>query len=276
VADSFILWYPDAHPRAVWLGGLRDKPSRRATVTTDEYREPAAPQRVLVIAAHPDDIEFVVAGTTAKWRRAGSAVRYVVATSGDAGSRDPRMTRSELARLREAEQRAAAAIVGVEEVGFLGYPDGIVEPTLALRRDLVREIRRFRPEAVICFDPTMVFAGNGYINHPDHRAVAQAALDAVAPAAAMPLIFPELRLEGLEPHQVRTVWVTSGEQANVWIDISETIERKIEALRQHASQFPDGWDPAEMLRGWAAESGEKVGMRYAESYRRITLVDEEE
>lgn len=241
----------------------------------DAYQEPGAPARVLVIAAHPDDIEFVVAGTVAKWRRAGSVVRYVVVTSGDAGTQDPNLTRAELARIREAEQRAAAAVVGVDDVVFLGYPDSAVEPTLSLRRDLVREIRRFRPTAVICFDPTMWFAGDEYINHPDHRAVAQAALDAIAPAAAMPLVFPELRLEGFEPHRVKEVFVAAGEAPNVWIDISETIELKIQALRQHVSQFPDGWDPSDMIREWAAEAGRLVGLPYAESYRRFVLVREE-
>ena len=148
--------------------------------------EPSPPERMLVIAAHPDDIEFVVAGTVAKWARAGSEVRYVLATSGDAGTHQPGVRRQELARIREAEQRAAARVVGVEEVVFLGYPDGLVEPSLDLRRDLVREIRRFRPDTVVCFDPTRLFVAGSYINHPDHRAVGQAALDAISPTAAMP------------------------------------------------------------------------------------------
>ncbi len=241
-----------------------------------DYREPAAPQRAMVISAHPDDIEFTVAGTAAKWRRAGTAIRYVIVTSGDVGSHEPGMTRAELARIREAESRAAAAVVGVDDVVFLGYPDGTVEPTLALRRDLVREIRAFRPDILICFDPTVLFGGDEYINHPDHRAVAQAALDAVAPAAAMPLIFPELRLQGFEPHQVRAVYVTMGEGANVWIDITETIDLKAEALRQHVSQFSNGWDPSEMLHEWAAEHQAQTGMRYSESFRRFTLVHDEE
>lgn len=156
----------------------------------------------MVIAAHPDDIEFVVAGTVAKWVRAGTQARYVVVTSGDAGSHQPGVTREEVACIREAEQRAAARVVGVDEVISLGYPDGEVGPTLALRRDLVREIRRFRPDTVICFDPTRLLVGNRYINHLDHRAVGQAALDAIMPAAAMPLVFTELREEGLEPHRV--------------------------------------------------------------------------
>jgi LmbE family N-acetylglucosaminyl deacetylase len=241
-----------------------------------DHAEPLPPTRALIIAAHPDDIEFVVAGTAAKWARAGAAVGYVLATSGDAGSHVPGITREEVSRIREREQRAAAQVAGVGEVVFLGYHDGEVEPTMALRRDLVREIRRFKPDTVICYDPTRLLVGDRYINHPDHRAVGQAALDAIAPAAAMPLVFPELREEGLEPHRVKEVLVASSPEADTWIDITETIDLKIEALRQHASQFPDDWDPEEMVRGWAEENGEKIGVPYAEAYRRIVLVRDEE
>jgi LmbE family N-acetylglucosaminyl deacetylase len=243
---------------------------------TQSNKEPLPPPRAMVIAAHPDDIEFVVAGTVAKWVRAGTRARYVLVTSGDAGSQEPNITREQLARIREKEQRAAAQAVGVDDLVFLGYHDGEVEPTLALRRDLVREIRRFRPDAVICYDPTRLLIGDRYINHPDHRAVGQAALDAIAPAAAMPLAFVELRAEGLEPHRVKEVLVASTFDPNAWIDISDTIEKKIEALRQHASQFPDGWDPEEMLREWASESGKEVGVPYAEAFRRIVLVREDD
>jgi LmbE family N-acetylglucosaminyl deacetylase len=241
-----------------------------------ENKEPLPPRRAMVISAHPDDIEFVVAGTAAKWAQAGTNVRYVVVTSGDAGSHQPGITREELAGIREREQRAAAQVAGVDDVVFLGYPDGEVEPTLALRRDLVREIRRFKPDTVICYDPTRLFMGDRYINHPDHRAVGQAALDAIAPAAAMPLVFSELREEGLEPHRVREILVTSTLEPDTWIDITDTIDLKIEALRQHASQFPDGWDPEEMLREWASESGKQVGVPYAETFRRFILEREEE
>lgn len=229
----------------------------------------------MVIAAHPDDIEFVVAGTVAKWIRAGAQARYVLVTSGDAGSHRTGVTREEVARVREAEQRAAALVVGVDEVIFLGYPDGEVEPTLELRRDLVREIRRFKPDTVICFDPTRLLVGDGYINHPDHRAVGQAALDAVMPAAAMPLVFAELGKEGLEPHRVKEVLIASGPEPDTWVDISDTIELKLEALRQHVSQFPDGWGPVERTRERAAQIGAQVGVPYAEVFRRIVLVREE-
>lgn len=243
---------------------------------TQNNEEPLPPQRAMIIAAHPDDIEFVVAGTVAKWVQAGARARYVLVTSGDAGSHQPDTTREELASVRQAEQRAAARIVGVDEVVFLGYRDSEVEPTLALRRDLVREIRHFKPDTVVCFDPTQLFVGDGYINHPDHRAAGQAALDAVAPTAAMPLAFAELREEGLEPHRVKEVLVAATSDPDTWIDITETIDLKIEALRQHTSQFPDGWDPGGMIREWARESGENVGVPYAEAFRRIALVRQDE
>jgi len=235
----------------------------------DSNHEPEPPVRLLVIAAHPDDIEFVVAGTVAKWVRGGAQARYVLVTSGDAGTHKPGITRQELAHQREAEQRAAARVVGVDEVVFLGYPDGMVQPTLDLRRDLVREIRRFRPDTAICFDPTRLYSGGSYINHPDHRAVGQAAIDAISPTAAMPLSFPEMRDEGLEPHRVRRILVASASAPDTWIDISDTIEAKIQALRQHVSQLNEPRDYDGLLRHWAAEAGTLVGLPYAEAFMRI-------
>jgi len=232
-------------------------------------REPEPPARLLVIAAHPDDIEFVVAGTVAKWVRAGAQARYVLVTSGDAGTHKSGITRQDLARQREGEQRAAARVVGVDEVVFLGYPDGMVQPTLDLRRDLVREIRRFRPDTAICFDPTKLYSGGSFINHPDHRAVGQAAIDAISPTAAMPLAFPEMCEEGLEPHRVRRIMLASASAPDTWIDISETIGAKIEALRQHASQLGEPRDYDRLLRNWAAEAGAPVGLPCAEAFMRI-------
>jgi LmbE family N-acetylglucosaminyl deacetylase len=221
----------------------------------------------MVIIAHPDDAEFTVAGTVALWSRGGCRITYVVCTSGNAGSHEPGMTTERLAEIRQAEQRAACAVLGVDGVLFLGYGDGQLEPTLGLRRDLVRAIRQQRPEVVMTGDPTMLFFGDEYINHPDHRAAAQAALDAVAPAAAMPLLWPEVGA----PHRVRQIYVHGNAEPNVWIDISSTIDQKVEALKQHASQVSD-WDPTEMIRQWAAETGKEKGMAHAESYRVITLM----
>lgn len=224
------------------------------------------PASAMVICAHPDDAEFTVAGTVALWARAGCRVVYVVCTDGNAGSHDPGMTRERLAEIRRAEQRTACTILGVGEVVFLGYDDGTLQPTLELRRDLVREIRRHKPEVIVCGDPTMIFFGSDYINHPDHRAAAQAALDAAAPACAMPLLWPEVG----PPHRVRQVYVHGNAEPNTWIDISDTIEQKIAALREHRSQMGE-WDPTEMIQAWAAETGRARGLAYAEDYRVITL-----
>jgi LmbE family N-acetylglucosaminyl deacetylase len=240
---------------------------------TKVNKEPLPPERLMVISAHPDDIEFVVAGTVAKWVRAGTEARYVVATSGDAGTHKRDVTREAMGRIREAEQIAAARVVGVDTVVYLGYPDGLVQPTLDLRRELVREIRRFQPHTVICFDPTRLFSGGSYINHPDHRAVGLAALDAISPTAAMPLSFPEQLEEGLEPHRVRQILVASSLQADTWIDISETLELKLEALRQHVSQWDGRRDLEAVIRGWAVENGAQVGLPAAESFLRIARPD---
>jgi LmbE family N-acetylglucosaminyl deacetylase len=229
-------------------------------------QESNVPASAMVIMAHPDDAEFTVAGTVALWTKDGCRVTYVACTDGNAGSHEPGVTREEVGRVRRAEQRAACEALGVSEVVFLGYDDGQLEPTLDLRRDLVRVIRHHKPEVVITWDPTRLFHGDGYINHPDHRAAAQAALDAVAPASAMPLLWPEAG----PPHRVRQVYVHGNDEPNMWIDITETLGKKIAALRLHASQMGD-WDPAEMIEEWAAETGKEKGIAYAESYRVITL-----
>lgn len=225
------------------------------------------PESAMVIVAHPDDAEFSVAGTVAAWTAAGCQVTYVLCTDGNAGSHEPGMTREKLAEMRRAEQRAACAILGVSDVVFLGYDDGQLEPTLALRRDLVRAIRHYKPEVVIAYDPRRIFSGDRYINHPDHRAAATAALDAVAPASSMPLLWPETGA----PHRVRQVYIRGTEEANLWVDVSDTIDQKIAALKQHASQLGD-WDPTERIKGWSAEIGKEKGMEHAESYLVITLV----
>ena len=224
------------------------------------------PESAMVIVAHPDDAEFTMAGTVAAWTKAGCRVTYVVCTDGNAGSHEPGMTREKLAEIRRSEQRAACSILGVSEVVFLGYDDGELQPTMELRRDLVRAIRQYKPEVVLTGDPTALFSGDYYINHPDHRAAAQAALDAVAPASEMPLLWPELGA----PHRVRRVYVSGNDQANVWIDLTDTIEQKIAALKQHASQMGD-WDPTQMIKEWSAETGQEKDLAYAEKYRVIIL-----
>jgi LmbE family N-acetylglucosaminyl deacetylase len=224
------------------------------------------PESAMVITAHPDDAEFTMAGTVARWVQAGCRVTYVVCTDGNAGSHEPGMTRERLAQTRRAEQRAACAILGVSEVVFLGYDDGTLQPTIELRRDLVRAIRAYKPEVILCSDPTVLFYGADYINHPDHRAAAQAAIDAAAPACAMPLLWPEAG----PPHRVRQLYIHGNPQPNQWVDISATIGQKIAALRQHASQMGD-WDPTEMIQAWSASTGSEKGLAYAESYLVVTL-----
>lgn len=236
------------------------------------------PQRAMVIMAHPDDIEFGCAGTVARWVAAGARVCYVLVTSGDVGIAEPGMTRARAAEIREAEQLAAAEVLGVQDVIFLREPDGMVENTIALRKKLVREIRRFKPEVVITTDPTTVWAGENYINHPDHRAVATAAIDAIFPAAGQPNLFEELAEEGLRAHKVRKVYIMNwgeGSPGTIYVNISDTMDLKIESLKKHTSQI-SGWDPAEMIRQWGAEAGKGKEMEYAEVYRVVTLVNDEE
>ena len=233
------------------------------------------PESAMAIVAHPDDIEFSCVGTLARWANAGSRISYVLCTSGDVGIDEPGMTRERASEIREVEQRHAAEIAGASEVIFLREPDGMLVATLELRKKLVREIRRFRPEVVVCGDPTIVWAGNDYINHPDHRAAATAALDATFPAAGQPNLFEELELEGLKAHKPRKVYVTTwDESADVYVNIESTIDVKIQALRAHISQMKE-WDPEKSIRDWAAERARGKEMSYAEGYRVVTLVDDE-
>jgi len=232
------------------------------------------PESAMAVVAHPDDIEFSCAGTLARWAKAGTRTSYVLCTSGDVGIDEPGMTRARASEIREAEQRLAAEIAGAAEVIFLREPDGMLVATLELRKKIVREIRRFKPEVVICGDPTIVWAGNDYINHPDHRAAATAALDAIFPAAGQPNLFEELELEGFRAHKPRKVYATTWDTADVYVNIESTIDLKIEALRAHKSQMKE-WDPEKSIREWAAERARGKEMAYAEGFRVVTLMDDE-
>lgn len=233
------------------------------------------PESAMAIVAHPDDIEFSCVGTTARWAKAGARISYVLCTSGDVGIAEPGMTKTRAIEIREAEAREAARIGGAAEIVFLREPDGLLQATLELRKKLVREIRRFRPEVVITGDPTVVFASEDYINHPDHRAAATAALDAVFPAAGQPNLFEELAEEGLTAHKPRKVYVNIWDNhADVFVNIEETIDVKIEALRAHRSQMGE-WDPGPSVREWAAANAKGKEMAYAESYKVINLVNDE-
>jgi LmbE family N-acetylglucosaminyl deacetylase len=228
------------------------------------------PKRAMVIVAHCDDAEFMCAGTIAKWGREGFEVMLVVCTDSSKGSEDPEMSPWKLTALRIEEQRAAAKVLGVERIEFLGHTDGELEDSKPLRRELVRLIRSWKPQRVICMDPTMRYSPDGYVNHPDHIAAANAALAAVYPFARNRPTFPELLAEGLEPFSVPELYMSGFRDANHWVDIEDTIELKVKALREHKSQLGD-WDPDEMIRDWARRSGAGQLLDYAEAYRLLKL-----
>jgi LmbE family N-acetylglucosaminyl deacetylase len=230
------------------------------------------PERLLVITAHPDDADFGVAGAVARWVRDGTVAHLVCCTSGDAGSDDADTDPLELARTREAEQRAAARVVGYEAVTFLHRPDGALANDLALREQLVRVIRTFRPDAVAAPDPRVIVNERGFVQHVDHREAAAAAVDAVYPAARNAMAFPHLvKAEGLAPHAVARLYLFWPEHPGAYVDISETLDVKLAALRAHVSQHrqPDGLD--ERIRGWAATTGAAAGVAAAEAFTVIDL-----
>jgi len=236
------------------------------------------PRRAMSIHAHPDDQDFTVAGTLAKWAAAGCEVMTVVITDGSAGSNDPLHAagyKPTLASIREQEQRAANAILGIQETIFMGQPDGELEPTVALRREVTKLIRRYKPEAVVTSDPQAVFYGNGYINHPDHRAAAQLALYAAFPSAGSRLLFADLLDEGYEPHNVKRVYIHGSEKPDTWVDITKTLDTKLAALKQHASQV-DTLKVDDWMRKWAEEEGKEKGLKYAEAYKVMILEEQEE
>jgi LmbE family N-acetylglucosaminyl deacetylase len=221
---------------------------------------------VMVIAAHPDDPEFGCAGTVVKWAQAGKDVIYVLLTSGDKGSHDPDLRPGRLAARREGEQRAAAADLGVREVVFLRHPDGVLENTLELRRELANVIRHHKPDIVVTIDPW-----RHYQLHPDHRAAGQAALDAIY-AAREWYIFPEQLVEDVEPWRVKEVYLFWTDSADYWEDVSESVEQRILALKHHDSQVNGRIeDIAERIRKGTHEIGEPHGYQYAEAFKRLQL-----
>ncbi|RJP54984.1 MAG: PIG-L family deacetylase [Anaerolineaceae bacterium] len=234
------------------------------------------PNIAMSLHAHPDDQEFSVGGTLAKWAKAGCEVISVVITSGDSGSNDPAKGadyKPELARLRETEQLAANKALGVSQTFFLRYPDGELEPTIGLRKELTKLIRQHKPDVVLAGNPEAWFYGNEYVNHPDHRAAAQAACEAVFPSAGSRLIFADLLEAGYEPHNVKRLYVHGVENPDTWVDITETINVKVKALQQHVSQIPvdevDKW-----MRDWAREDAKDKDFEYAESYRVMKISEE--
>jgi LmbE family N-acetylglucosaminyl deacetylase len=228
------------------------------------------PVRVLVIGAHPDDPEFACGGTSARWAEEGKEIYYLVCTRGHKGSSHPEMNSERLIQIREEEQRAAANVIGARDVTFLDFTDGELAPTLDLREAIVREIRRIRPQIVLTHDPTVYYTV-GHINHPDHRAVGTATLDAVYPTARDRLNFPDHERNGLLPHKVKEVYLWGSATPNVWIDVSSSLERKIEALRCHVSQVGQAEKLAERMRERAKQVGEPQGIPLAEAFFRIEM-----
>jgi LmbE family N-acetylglucosaminyl deacetylase len=225
--------------------------------------------RILVITAHPDDVDFGVAGSVATWTDLGIDVRYCIVTDGDAGGFDRSVPRPEMAEIRRVEQTAAAKTVGVTDLTFLGYPDGRLESTIGLRRDLSRVIRQTRPQRVITQSPDRNYE-RIYASHPDHLAAGEAALCAVYPDARNPFAHPELLDdEGLEPWTVGEVWLMAGAGPNRFVDVTDTFDRKLEALRCHVSQHPEPDRLEPMLRAWAggtAKAGALPDGRLAEGF----------
>jgi LmbE family N-acetylglucosaminyl deacetylase len=231
--------------------------------------ESAGPDKILVVSAHPDDVDFGASGSVATWTNGGIEVAYCIVTDGSAGSADPGVDPDELRRTRQDEQRKAAAEVGVTQVHFLGYRDGALEVTLGLRKDIARIIRTVRPARVVCQSPERNW-DRIRASHPDHLAAGEATLQAVYPDARNPYAYPELLAEGLEPHAVDEVWLMASPRATQAVDITETIDRKVAALRCHVSQLVDPGRVEEMMREWGAANAAALGLargRLAEAFQ---------
>ncbi len=228
----------------------------------------ADPARVLVVTAHPDDVDFGAAGSVATWTARGVEVAYCVVTDGAAGGSDPAVSRTEMASIRQEEQRAAARALGVADVTFLGHPDGRLESSLDLRRDIAAVIRRVRPDRVLTQSPERNWS-RIYASHPDHLAAGEATACAVYPDARNPFAFPELLEQGLEPHTVPELWIMASERANRVVDATDAFERKLAALRCHTSQVGGGEHLDGLLRAWMSGAARDAGLpegRLAEAF----------
>jgi LmbE family N-acetylglucosaminyl deacetylase len=230
----------------------------------------------MVIAAHPDDADFGPAATAARWIDEGSVGWLVCCTSGDQGGEDPDLDPLALALTREEEQRQAAAVVGYLGVSYLHQPDGALANDLPLRELLVREIRTFRPDAVLTHDPDVIVYAGGGVNHTDHRAAGIAAVDAVYPAARNPMAFPHLARSGLDLQRVRRIYLFWPNQADTWVDTTATVDRKVRALQQHASQLKHPEALEERIRTSARETGQRIGTVAAEAFRLVVIDEDEE
>jgi len=230
--------------------------------------------KVMVVSAHPDDPDFGAGGSIARLADSGAEVTYVIVTDGRQGGEDPRQKDSELVAIRAREQRAAAKVLGVKRVEFLGYKDGHLSPDLKLRRDIVRQIRKYKPELVITHIPGRVLDAPMGGSHPDHLAVGEATMAAVYPDSRNPRAFRSLLKEGFQPHEVKEVWIPFWTLGDYLVDITPTLDRKIEALRKHRSQVSKPgreWDFEKFMRKRHRDVGKKAGYQYAESFKRITV-----
>jgi LmbE family N-acetylglucosaminyl deacetylase len=228
--------------------------------------------RGMVVVAHADDAEYGCSGTVAKWCSEGWEVVYVMCTDGSKGSSDREMAQKELLRIRRQEQTNAGKVLGLKDVAFLDHEDGMLVPTLELRRDIAREIRRYRPDVVICQLPIRVLDGEWRVSHPDHMAAGEATLAAVFPSARDHLTFPELLEAGFEPHKVAEIWIMGHPAADLWVDVTDHMDTSVKALMQHESQTNERSeeDIGEMMRKWRRRTAEGKGMQYAEAFKRIS------
>ena len=234
-------------------------------------------QKILIFFAHPDDGEFMAGGSITKWAAEGKEVTLCVVTNGSHGSNDPSMKREDLIEARRREQDHAAKVTGVSDIIFLGYEDCHVEDSHELRRDMIREIRRVKPDVVIGPDPSVYFFAQRYINHPDHRKVGEALCAAISPGAStVPVYRDELYDKGFMPHDLKAALFGRSPDPDYYVDITETIDKKIEAIMCHYSQTPEFRDGlTEWMKQWAAQAASDSGQdyKYAESFRIINLQD---
>ena len=238
------------------------------------------PRSAMVVMAHADDAEFSCSGTVAKWCASGCDVIYVLCTDGSKGSENPEMTQNQLSDTRTNEQIEAGKILGLKDIVFLNHEDSKLQPTLELRRDIAKEIRRHRPEIVVCTYPMRNLNGDWGIGHPDHMAAGEAALSAVYPTARDHMTFPNLIDENLEPHKVTEVWIVGHPDPDHWVDVTDHMDQSISALSMHTSQLGK-WKQGELskfMRKWREKQATGQDMQYAETFKRITIdrLDEED
>lgn len=229
-------------------------------------------KKILSVGAHPDDLDFSSSGTLARFIKQGSEVFYLIVSDGSKGGNVVGFGGSKLAKIRRKEQIKAANALGVEGISFLGLKDGEVENTRSLRRQIVKEVRRVRPDIVFCFDPANLSFDNPYRSHRDHRQAGEAVFDAVYPASGSVFFFPELLRRGFRPCQPREIWFFGSPKPNKLVDIDKTIGKKIEALFCHESQLPDKKEVEKRIRDWARKTGVKKGLKYAEAFRVINFL----